>query len=340
MIVLVLAGGTSGEREVSLTTGQAVVESLRRLGHEVLALDPATGCSLLGSEGKYQIPGEASDPAKTTVVAESGILSNSLTDAAYRDVEVVFIALHGGEGENGTIQNLLHLAGKKYTGSDMAASAVAMDKSMSKRLMTSVKVTTPHWKLVDVSAAFDTAAVAEDIATEFELPLIVKPNEGGSTLGLTKVTACEEIAPALEKAVELGDKVLVEQFVAGREMTVAVLNGRPYSVVEIIPTNSLYDYEAKYTKGKSEYVAPAKIDDKIAEDLKVAALRVYEVIGASGLARIDFILAPDSRFYCLELNSLPGMTDLSLAPMSLKCEGIDFDRLVTLILESAVKRND
>jgi len=341
MKVLVLAGGSTGEREVSFATGKAVVKSLQRLGHEVLAMDPASGQSLLDSDGYLQIPqGNGTAHGDVPMDALSRTLANSLSTTDYSDVEVVFIALHGGEGENGTIQNLLHLAGKKYTGSNMAASAVAMDKALSKRLMASVGVRTPRWKLAEVSDDSDAAEVAARIADGFEFPVIVKPNEGGSTIGLTKVTSPEGIAPALREAATYGEKVLVEKFIAGRELTVAVLDGRAFPVVEIKPCGGLYDYEAKYTQGKSEYVAPADIDDKIAIEMRAAALKVYEVIGASGLARIDFILDSGGDFHCLELNSLPGMTDLSLAPMALNCEGIDFDQLVALILESALKRND
>ena len=342
MKVMVLAGGDSGERDVSLATGKAVVASLRRLGHEVLAVDPATGLSLLDNKGQYQIP-DKRGTAGGTLPAKSAsprALANSLAATSYDDVEIIFVALHGGAGENGTIQNLLSLAGKKYTGSGVTASVVAMDKRMAKRLMTSVDVPTPRWKSVRVSDDNDAVAVSAAVAADFDLPVIVKPNDGGSTLGLTKVTTPEGLAPAIKKAAEYGTRVLVEEYIAGRELTVAVLDGRAYPVVEIKPVNGLYDYEAKYTRGKSEYIAPAVIDERVAGNMKAAAVKVYDVIGASGLARIDFILAPTGDFYCLELNSLPGMTDLSLAPMALKCEGIDFDRLVALILESGLGRND
>jgi len=341
MKVLVLAGGDSGERDVSMNTGRAVVRSLQRLGHEVLAIDPSSGRSLLDSKGQFLVAaGNKSTQESFPVDASPRALANSLAAADYNDVEVVFIALHGGAGENGTIQNLLQLAGKKYTGSGMAASAVAMDKAISKRLMTSVGVPTPKWKLVIITGDQDAARVSSEIAADFDLPVIVKPNDAGSTIGLTKVTTPEGLASALKKAAVYGRKVLVEDYIAGREVTAAVFDGQSYPLVEIKPVSGLYDYEAKYTRGKSEYIAPAEVDEKIAGEVRAAAVKVFNVIGASGLARIDFILAPSGKFHCLELNSLPGMTDLSLAPMALKCEGIDFDQLVTLIIESALKRDD
>jgi D-alanine-D-alanine ligase len=341
MKVLVLAGGDSGEREVSFATGKAVIQSLRRMGHDVLAIDPSSGRSLLDSKGQLQIANDSrSDQEKTPAEVSPRALANSMAAAEFSDVEVVFVALHGETGENGTIQNLLHLAGKKYTGSGMAASALAMDKGISKRLMVSVGVRTPKWKLVHVTDDAKAAKSSAEIEADFELPVIVKPNDGGSTIGLTKVTTAEGIVPALKTAAACGEKVLVEKYIEGRELTVSVLDGRAFPLVEIKPVNGLYDYEAKYTKGKSEYIAPAEVEEAIAKDMQAAAVKVFEVIGASGLARIDFILAANGDFYCLELNSLPGMTDLSLVPMALKCEGIDFDQLVTLILESALKRND
>lgn len=341
MKVMILAGGDSGEREVSLSTGRAVFEALKRLKHDILVVDPASGQSLLDSEGRFMLE-DTRTKSDNQAVADSTprALANSLAAADYRDVDVVFVALHGGSGENGTIQNLLHLAGKKYTGSNMTASVVAMDKAISKRLMASIGVPTPDWTIAVPGHEANAARCSKEIVEKFDLPIIIKPNDGGSTIGLTKVTSPEGVSSALAKAAAYGKRVMVEDYIAGREMTVAVFDGRALPVVEIKPVSGLYDYEAKYTKGKSEYIVPAEIDGKIARDLQKAAIKVYEVIGASGLARVDFILDRHGEFFCLELNTLPGMTDLSLAPMAFKSEGVDFDGLVSLILESALKKDD
>ncbi|UCC45382.1 MAG: D-alanine--D-alanine ligase, partial [Candidatus Zixiibacteriota bacterium] len=232
---------------------------------------------------------------------------------------------------------LLDLAGKRYTGSGMVASAVSMNKAIAKRLFGSIGVRTPEWKLYDTSAYKSTKALAEKIALEHSFPLIVKPNAGGSTVGLSKVNSADDLPGALEQAMKEDRKILVERYVPGRELTVAVLDHHAFPVVEIRPKNELYDYEAKYTKGKSEYIAPAEIPEDISEAVKTDAVRVFDVVGASGLARVDFLWSEPREHYCLEINTLPGMTSLSLAPMAAACEGIDFDRLLEMIIESALR---
>ncbi len=340
MNVLLLAGGNSDERAVSLTSGEAVWEALRRLGHQVTALDPATGKSLINADGRF-LTGEEVEAISTKVPDRTNrdVLTQVLKADSLKDTDVVFIALHGGSGENGVIQNLLDLFGMKYTGSGMSASALAMNKAMTKRVMASLDIPTPIWKLYP-SKCKTPEVMIEHITDNFKFPVIVKPNDGGSTIGLSRVDEASGLVAARQKAGEHSGHVLVEEFVSGREMTVTIFDGRAFPIVEIIPESGLYDYEAKYTKGKSRYVAPAEIDEPIARQMQQAAQALYDSVGASGLARIDFILTDDGRFYCLELNTLPGMTSLSLSPMAVKCEGIDFDRLVDMIIDSAIKKAD
>jgi D-alanine-D-alanine ligase len=335
--VLVLAGGESNEREVSLNSGGAVCAALKRLGHEVTALDPATGGRLLPAapNGALQLDNSVHfDKGMPVRTAESMVSSLA---RARTDVDVVFIALHGGAGENGSIQNLLDLAGVKYTGSGMAASAVAMDKALTKHVMNSLAIPTPSWRPYRLSSGTDRSVVADDIANRFALPIIVKPSDGGSTIGLTKVESADQIQTALSKAAAESSAVLVEEFIAGRELTVAVFEGKSYPLVEIVPQSGLYDYEAKYTKGKSRYLAPAEVDPVIAEALSNAAARLYDAIGCRGLARVDFLVQKSSEWFCLEINTVPGLTSLSLAPMSLGLTGIDFDRLIEKMIEAALK---
>jgi D-alanine-D-alanine ligase len=338
MKVLVLAGGNSSEREVSLNSGGAIVAALNRLGHTVTAIDPANGGNLIDAKGEYapQIADKGTSLPVQAVSSEVALVMNS--DQLKSDV--VFIALHGGAGENGTLQNLLQLSGHKYTGSNMTASAVAMDKAMTKRLMASVNVRTPHWRLYHMESGEIDAATVQSVKDHFKLPFIVKPNDGGSTVGLTKVERYEQIGEAFASSFKESRHVLVEEYIHGRELTVAVLDQEAFPVVEIRPKSGLYDYEAKYTKGKSEYICPAPISEDVAHGLTHAALQVYDVVGASGLARIDFLLADDGRSHCLEINTLPGMTNLSLAPMAAKAAGIDFDQLLERIIASALKRKD
>lgn len=336
MKVLLLAGGVSNEREVSLTSGQSIYESLNKQGHKVFAIDPASGRSLLGSDGKFIDSGLSESSGPTTGgKLDARSLTTSLTSPGFADIDVVFIALHGGIGENGTIQCLLDIAGKKYTGSNMTASAIAMNKAISKRLFAGADIPTPEWELIRISSNQEVADAVATIVEKFELPVVVKPNNSGSTVGVSLVKTEAQLKPALKKAIETGSEVLIERYIPGRELTVAMLNGRPMPVVEICPQNEMYDYEAKYTEGKSEYIAPAKIESKISDCAQQYATKAYEVIGAAGLARVDFMLGEDDVLYCLELNTLPGMTSLSLAPMAAACEGIDFDNLVSILLASA-----
>ncbi|MBI4720596.1 MAG: D-alanine--D-alanine ligase [Chitinivibrionia bacterium] len=337
MKIVLLTGGDSNEREVSLNSGRSVQAALQRLGHEVLAVDPLGGRPQLDNQSRTATGALPDQGASLPTKPVSLSLVDTLSTAKSADIDCVFIALHGGSGENGTVQALLELAGVAYTGSNMTASAIAMDKAVSKRLFASVGILTPEFRLYRLEDEFVPYGIVREIAERMSLPLIVKPNDSGSTVGLTKVEEVEDLHPALVTASQESRHILVEQFIAGREITAAVLNREPLPLVEIKPKKGLYDYESKYTKGMSEYFVPAEIPSEIADKIQQAALKAYDVVGASGLARVDFILAPDRQFYCLELNTLPGMTDLSLAPMAAKAAGISFDQLVQRLIECAVK---
>ncbi len=330
MKVLLLAGGDSGEREVSLDSGESVHNALKALGHEVLAIDPSTGQNLLTREGHYL--GRA---AVHTSTGNSITFARQIQTDEFRDVDVVFNALHGGMGENGVIQCLLDLAGMKYTGAGRAASTIAMNKALTKQLASSLGIRTPHWQLYtdvtsEIHAVFD-----REISENFTPPFVVKPNDSGSTIGLTVVKGMNQLREALATAAQESPNVLIETYVLGRELTVAVLDGEAFPVVEIIPRSGLYDYEAKYTKGKSEYIVPAEIPGQVKSGLQQAAVAIYNCIGGSGLARVDFIFDKDSRYHFLEINTLPGMTKLSLAPMAAGAAGISFDQLIQRLLDSA-----
>lgn len=338
MKVLLLAGGDSSEREVSLNSGAAIFNSLKKLGHEVCAIDPASGNSLLSAEGKF-LAGKMSANIEAGSVPEVGAmaLAKSITSPEFGKFEVVFLALHGGKGENGSIQNLLELARIPFTGSDMKASAVAMDKALSKRLFESAEVLTPKWGVYKITSEDSISKAVREVKKKFKLPIIVKPNDGGSTIGLSVVTKPGELKKAFAISLRESKVVLVEDYIKGREITVPVLEGDALPLIEIIPKSGLYDYEAKYTKGKSEYIVPAKIGRALSKKIQDAAVKVFEVLGASGLARVDFILSKNKKFYCLEINTLPGMTELSLCPMAARAVGINFDKLVAKMIDSALE---
>lgn len=322
MKVAVLMGGRSAEREISLRTGHGVVASLQRLGHGVTAVDAGTGRLLEA--------GREEDAVQETAL-EHAPASTLVSASALRDADIVFVALHGGEGENGTLQALLELAGKPYTGSGVLASAMAMNKAVSKRLFVHDDIPTPPWQLLPADAAAD----AVDVARLGGYPVVVKPNEQGSTVGLTIVHDADGLPAALRAAAEHGHETLIERFIPGREMTVAVLGDQALPIVEIHPKSGLYDYESKYTAGRSAYDCPAELPADVTARMQDLGVRASRVLGCAGVSRVDFRLDPENEPYCLEVNTIPGMTPTSLVPMAARAAGMSYDQLVQRLLDLA-----
>jgi D-alanine-D-alanine ligase len=333
-------GGTSAERDVSLASGEAIVQALKDAGHQVLALDAAQGQKLLSDDGKY-LPGGVKQKPPDVVELERKSRQAALEaihSFDFSEVDVVFLALHGGQGEDGTIQALLDLTGKPYTGSGVLASALAMDKAMSKKIFEREGILTPGWFLINDLDPSNTPPIRKRIEAEFGFPCVVKPNNQGSTVGLTVVNDWKDLKKALECARDYSSRILVENFIAGRELTVAVLGDMPLPVVEIIPEHGIYDYECKYTHGKSNYVCPAEISEEKSKEIQVLGLKAFQALGCEGYARVDFRYGEDEQFYCLEVNTLPGMTSLSLVPMAAKALGIDVPNLVDRIAGLALRK--
>jgi D-alanine-D-alanine ligase len=241
-------------------------------------------------------------------------------------VTVAWIALHGKFGEDGCVQGLLEVMGIPYTGSGVRASAVAMDKLATKRAVAG---------LAEVTLAEDAVVREGEPVPEVRLPAVVKPLVGGSTLGITLAHTRQELVDGVAKALKLHPEVLVEQYVAGEEITVAVVDGVALPVVRILPESGFFDYEAKYTKGKTRYEVPAAIPDEVKQRAAAAAAAAYRTIGCSGLARADFIIRADGVPVFLEINTLPGMTATSLSPMAAGATGVSFPELVERILHLA-----
>jgi D-alanine-D-alanine ligase len=331
MKVAVLMGGTSSEREISLRTGRGMAQAVRRLGHEVLAVDAANGRLLPAGEEERAARLEAIEAAEPTTLTRA---------EALRDADVVLIALHGGAGENGTLQALLDLAGKAYTGSGVMASAVAMNKAMSKRLFVAGGVPTPAWVLMqaedDAARRLRAGTVSPDIAA-LGFPLVVKPNEEGSTVGLSIVQTPADLPAAFDLAARFGYEVLLETFIPGRELTVAVLGDEPLPIVEIRPKSGFYDYESKYTAGKSEYFCPADLPEAQAEEVRRLGVRAARALECRGVSRVDFRLDPGGTAWCLEVNTIPGMTPTSLVPMAAKAVGMSYDQVVQRMLDLALE---
>ena len=329
-------GGTSAERDVSLASGLRITQALRSRGHQVTPLDPATGVIGAATEARLLAEGMGAAPPSLEALAGIGrtpFIPNLTSLPEIRDADALFLALHGGHGEDGTIQALLDLTGVPYTGSGHLASALAMDKDLSKQLFRAAGVTTADWMMAPPGDASVDAGLAE---TRLGLPIVVKPSKQGSTVGLTVVKELDALADAVTLARQYDDEVMLESFVPGREFTVTVIGDQALPVGEIIAAKEIYDYECKYTKGMAREEFPANLS--LSETLKVQgqALLAYRALKLGGCARIDFRRTAEGEFYCLEANTLPGMTELSLVPQAAAAHGVTFPELCERIVDLAV----
>jgi len=329
MKVAVLFGGSSEERDVSIASAAQIIPALRSLGHDVVAIDTATGRLAPAAEQKMLTSSVALAPPTTSELARLGGTALALaTEAAdIRDVDVVFLALHGGAGEDGRVQAVLDLAGLAYTGSNHIASATAMDKDLSKRLFRAAGVPTADWLMAPASA--------EEIARAIGWPAVVKPNKQGSTVGLSIVRDATQLAPAIELARRHDDEVMIERFVPGRELTVGILEGQALPVGEIITKGEIFDYEAKYQKGAAREIFPADLPLSAAAELQRLAVLAHHALKLGAYSRVDFRMDPEGRCWCLEANSLPGMTSNSLLPQAARVAGISFPELCERICRAA-----
>jgi len=327
-------GGTSAERDVSLITGQEIAAALRQSDHQVLAIDCAYGDLLikdLNKEMNEVIRPEHSDFEDRKRELDRNLFK-TIDFLHTQKIDVVFVALHGGYGENGQLQALLDLAGIPYTGSDSLSSAVGMDKYISKTLFKQVDIPVPD------SVKLDSLKYSQQPLETLGFPLVVKPNNQGSTVGLSIVKDANHLNSAIETAFKYSKSVLAEKFISGKEVTVAILDQQALPVIEIIPEHGIYDYECKYQTGKSKYIVPAELDPKITQQLQDLALKAFKVLGCRHYARVDFRLSDQGIPYCLEVNTLPGMTSTSLVPKAAKAIGIQFPELISRIVQLAISQ--
>lgn len=326
MRITVLMGGTSAERDVSLASGLRIAGALRERGHEVVTLDTARGTLTSKEEKQLLARGNVVKKEPPSQEELARMASETLPQMlralpSLAEADVVFMGLHGGYGEDGTIQALLEMAGIRYTGSGHMASAVAMDKDISKHLFRRAGVQTANWSMAKRDDP------AEDQLRGLGLPAVVKPSKQGSTVGLSIVKRREELGAAITEAFLYDDEVMIEQFVPGRELTVGVLGDDVLPVGEIIPKHEIYDYECKYTPGMAEEVFPAHISTDRAREAQELARRAFQALKLRGCARIDFRMTEDGSLFCLEANTLPGMTQTSLIPQAAAAAGITFPEL-------------
>ena len=300
--IAVVMGGPSAEREVSLNTGKAILMALQEAGYK-----NAIGIDL--------------EPTRFV---------EQLREAR---TEIVFNAVHGQYGEDGILQGALELLGIPYTGAGVLSSAIAMDKGISKRIFLSASIPTPR------SLLFTKCDLCRDLIKEiidnFSLPVVVKSASQGSSIGVAVVEKCECLSDAIQQAFQFSNTILVEEFVKGRELTVAVWgNSAPKAlpVIEIVPYSGRYDYHSKYTKGATEYIVPAKLTDEITLRVQKVALEAFAILGCCGIARVDIMLDSNNNPYVLEVNTIPGMTATSLVPKAAAAAGITFPELCEKLL--------
>ena len=306
MKIAVFMGGSSEEREVSLNSGKAVFEGLKKK-HDVTLFD-------VEWKGK-------------------NTLLKAINEVINSGIDIVFPILHGGLGENGGIQGILEAAGIEYTGSGITASAIAMNKDITKTLFVHHDIPTAAW----FTAAYNSVDSSR-IKSEIGYPCVIKPVDQGSTIGLSVVKKPQDINAALDKASVYGNTIMAEKYISGKELSVPVLGSRALPVIEIRPSHEIYDYECKYEPGMTEYIIPAPIPDTLTTEISSLALKAFNVLGLKDFARIDFRLDEHNRPLCFEANTLPGMTATSLVPKSAAKAGIDFPELVSTIAEFAYQR--
>jgi D-alanine-D-alanine ligase len=306
--VAVLKGGRSLERQVSLRSGARVEDALERLGHDVVALDVSQD------------------------------LIERLREAS---PDVAFIAMHGRDGEDGTVQELLEILDIPYTGSGVLACVRATDKVLAKHLMIEAGIPTPEFFAFSETAFRELGAADALPAIEERLrfPIVVKPSSQGSALGIKFARSAADVPAALVAAFSYDSRVLIERYVDGRDLAVSILNGEPLPVVEAVPTgDGFYDFEARYEIGRTEFVCPAALPDGLTEEAQELALRTYDLLGCSAFGRVDLMLGADGELTVLEANPIPGLTETSLLPQAAEAAGISFDELVGRIVELALER--
>lgn len=339
MKILVLAGGLSPERDVSLSSGTRICQTLRELGHQAALVDMYLGA-------------EEGDPYLAPLPEQSAHVARQEPDLAglkaarpqggdslfgpgvlelCRQAEVVFLALHGTCGEDGRVQAAFDLLGVPYTGSGYLGSAIALDKDLTKHLVAPLGIATPRWETVSYGGE-DIPALTDRL----ELPCVVKPVGSGSSIGVSIARDRQELRRALELGLEQGGCCVIEQYVAGREIQVGILEDAALPSIEIIPKEGFYDYENKYQPGAAEEICPAPIPPEWEEKLGRAALTVFRALGLQVYSRADFIVTPDGTPWFLEINTLPGMTPTSLVPQEAAAAGIGYGELCERIIRASL----
>lgn len=360
MKIVVLAGGTSTERDVSLKSGSMIAQALKRNGHTVILLDVYLGYNGAYAEDLFaHADAVSADADEIAQVAPDLSAVRALREdpevyfgphvlEICKEADLVFLGLHGENGENGKLQAVFDLFGIRYTGTGYLGSALAMDKDMARSLLIPAGVPMAEGFTLVKPDAYAEAEVCADGSVNgsagsaalpsFGFPCVVKPCCGGSSIGVSIVYSPEEYREALDAAFAYEDRVIVEKFIAGREFSAGVIDGEAYPVIEIAPVDGFYDYAHKYQAGGAVETCPADLPDEITAEMQAYAVQAARVLRLEVYCRVDFILGEDGRLYCLEANTLPGMTPMSLIPQEAAARGLSYEALCEKVIEVSLKR--
>ena len=342
MKIAVVCGGLSNERDVSITSGTCVARALRERGHKVVLVDlyygyggsyddPAELFEREQEDVKYSVKEETPDIAKILAEGDGSRIGKNVIEIC-KSADISFLALHGEDGENGKVQATFDMHGIKYTGSGYLGSAIAMDKDLTKRVVAPLGVKTPAWMLVE-SDGMDIDAVC----AQAKLPCVVKPDDSGSSIGVSIANDEAELRAALKAAAHEGSRILIEQYIRGREVQIGILGDKALPSIEIIPAEGFYDYRNKYQPGAAREITPAEIPAETEQRLADAALTVFHALNLSAYSRADFILDAEGELWFLEINTLPGMTPTSLVPQEAAAAGIGYGELCERIVTSSLR---
>lgn len=341
MNIAVVMGGISTERNISISGGKSVVEALRSLGHNVIPIDPAFGKDYKKAEDLII------DVSKPVTLEELSSFHpktylEMMELPIWETIDAAFIVLHGKYGEDGLIQSLFEFKNIPYTGSNPKTCSVAMDKIFTKNMLTAYGILTPKWMPI-ASDDIENEELIKEIRKEFGSKFVVKPNDQGSSIGITIVNSgnLDDISMALKEAAKYSKRILIEEFIEGREITCGLIDGKALPLIEIVPKDEFYNYTTKYVKGGSDYICPAEVTEDVNEFIQSVSEMCYGILGVSSFCRIDFRLTDENEPYFLELNPIPGFTSTSLVPKAAKEVGIEFpelcERLVNIAIENKRK---
>lgn len=344
MKIVVLCGGTSSERDVSITSGNLVCKALKNKGHDVVLLDVFLGIDYydestvfgLGDAGLKAIAGVNEIAPDITQIKKlrknSEVFFGPNVVDICRLADIVFIALHGENGENGKVQATFDLLGIKYTGTGYEGSLLGMSKDLTRKVLLASGVNMAKGITVYKEDSYET------VGDKLFVPAVVKPASGGSSVGVAIVNTHDELKDAIELAKKYDDVVVIEEYIKGREFSIGIINGKALPIIEIIPKEGFYDYKNKYQAGLTEEICPANLDSETTVKMQTLAERTYKSLGLEVYSRIDFILSEEGVPYCLEANTLPGMTPTSLLPQEAREVGLDYEGLCEKIIELSLKK--